>query len=137
MGFAEPVWLLLLLPVAMLLAGYVRLLRRRQRDIAWFTAVDLLDTIIPRRTGWRKHLPTAGILLALVLLSVGMAGPTAEGKVPRNRATVMLVIDVSLSMQATDVAPTRLAAAQAAPRRARTGRTNAGDRSPRRRRRPG
>jgi len=54
------------------------------------------------------------LIASLSLFTLGMAGPTAEQKVPRNRATVMLVIDVSLSMEATDVRPSRIAAAQAA-----------------------
>lgn len=114
MGLTQPLWLLLLLLVATLAAAYVLLLRRRQRDVVRFTALELLDRVVPRRAGWQRHVPTATILTALVLLTVGLAGPTAEGKVPRNRATVVLVIDVSLSMQAGDVEPSRLVAAQAA-----------------------
>lgn len=114
MGFTQPAWLLLLLAVAALAAGYALALRRRRRDIVRFTALDLLDKVVPARPTWPKHLPTAGIMLALVLLTIGLAGPTAEATVPRNRATIVLIIDVSLSMRATDVVPTRLAAAQAA-----------------------
>jgi Ca-activated chloride channel family protein len=114
MELSQPAWLLLLLLVGGLLVGYVVLLARRRRDTVRFTALALLDTIAPDRPGWQRHVPTAVILVALVLLVVGLAGPTAEGRVPRNRATIVLVIDVSLSMMATDVEPSRLVAAQAA-----------------------
>jgi Ca-activated chloride channel family protein len=114
MSFAQPGWLLLLLVVAALGGGYWLLQRRRRRDVVRFTNLELLERVVPKRRGWVRHAPTALILVALALLTVALAGPTAEAKVPRNRATVMLVIDVSLSMQATDVAPTRLQAAQAA-----------------------
>jgi Ca-activated chloride channel homolog len=90
------------------------LLRRRRRDVVRFTNLELIETVAPRRPGWYRHLPAAALITALAVLTIALAGPQAEAKVPRNRATVMLVIDVSLSMQATDVEPTRLAAAQAA-----------------------
>lgn len=114
MSFAQPWWLLLLLAVAGLVFVYWRMQRRRLRDTMRFTNLELLERVAPRRPGWIRHAPTALVLVALVLLSVALAGPTAEAKVPRNRATVVLVIDVSLSMQATDVVPTRLEAAQVA-----------------------
>ena len=113
-SFAQPWYLLMLLVVAGLAVAYALLLRRRRRDTVAFTNLELLDRIAPRRPGRLRHLPAVALILALTLLSVALAGPTAEARVPRNRATVVLVIDVSLSMQATDVAPTRLAAAQAA-----------------------
>jgi Ca-activated chloride channel homolog len=112
--FADPWWLLGLLVVAALAAGYVLLLRRRRRDVVRFTNLALLDSIAPKRPGWYRHVPVAALILALAVLTVALAGPQAEARVPRNKATVVLVIDVSLSMQATDVAPSRLAAAQAA-----------------------
>jgi Ca-activated chloride channel homolog len=112
--FAQPWWLLVLLVVVALAVGYVLLLRRRRRDTVTFTNLELLDRVAPHRPGWYRHLPAAALILALAVLTVALAGPMAEAKVPRNRATVVLVIDVSLSMQATDVAPSRLAAAQAA-----------------------
>ena len=62
---------------------------------------------------WR-HLPAILLVLSLVLFTVAMAGPTNDVRIPRNRAVVMLVIDVSQSMRATDVSPSRLAAAQEA-----------------------
>jgi Ca-activated chloride channel family protein len=114
MGLTQPAWLLLLLVVVGLGAGYVWTQRRRRRDILRFAALEVLEKVAPARPGRSRHVPVAAILLGLILLTVALSGPTVLGKVPRNRATVMLVIDVSLSMQATDVAPTRLAAAQAA-----------------------
>jgi Ca-activated chloride channel family protein len=112
--FAQPWWLLLLVVVVALVAGYVVLLRRRRRDVLRFTNLELLDKVAPSRPGWWRHVPAAALIAALAVLTVALAGPMAEARVPRNRATVVLVIDVSLSMQATDVEPTRLAAAQAA-----------------------
>lgn len=112
--FTDPLWLAGLLVVVALAMAYVLLLRRRRRDTMLFTNLELLDRIAPKRPGWYRHLPAAALLIAGALLTVALAGPQAEAKVPRNRATVVLVIDVSLSMQATDVAPSRLAAAQAA-----------------------
>lgn len=112
--FAHPWWLLLLVVVAVLGAGYLVLLRRRRRDVVRFTNLELLDRIAPARPGWPRHVPAAALIAALAVLTVALAGPMAEARVPRNRATVVLVIDVSLSMQATDVEPSRLAAAQAA-----------------------
>lgn len=111
---AQPWWLLGLLVVAALAAGYLVLLRRRRRDVVRFTNLELLERVAPRRPGWYRHVPAAALIAALVVLTIALAGPQADAKVPRNRATVVLVIDVSLSMRATDVAPSRLAAAQAA-----------------------
>ncbi|AHH96350.1 VWA domain-containing protein [Kutzneria viridogrisea] len=113
-GFADPLWFLLLILVAALGLGYLWMLRRRRRDTARYTDLSMLDRVAPVRPGWQRHVPPALLLVALVLLTVALAGPTAELKVPRNRATVMLTVDVSESMAATDVAPSRLAAAQQA-----------------------
>ena len=112
--FSHPWWLLLLVVVAVLAAGYVLLLRRRRRDTVRFTNLALLDRVAPKRPGWYRHVPAAALIAALAVLTVALAGPMAEARVPRNRATVVLVIDVSLSMKATDVEPSRLAAAQVA-----------------------
>jgi Ca-activated chloride channel family protein len=79
-----------------------------------FTNLDLLANIAPRRPGWRRHLPVALYLLAVATLAVGLARPTMVVPTPRDDATVILAIDVSGSMKADDVAPTRLAAARAA-----------------------
>ena len=112
--FSAPWWLLLLVVVAVLAAGYVVLLQRRRRDVVRFTNLELLDRVAPQRPGWYRHLPAVALITSLALLTIALAGPLAEARVPRNRATVVLVIDVSLSMQATDVEPSRLAAAQSA-----------------------
>ncbi|WP_016934891.1 BatA domain-containing protein, partial [Rhodococcus sp. R1101] len=110
-GFTSPWWLLLLLVVAALGGAYVLVQRRRQANTLRFTNLEMLEKVAPARPGRVRHIPVALLLVGLVFLTVALAGPTAEQRVPRNRATVVLVIDVSLSMEATDVAPTRLAAA--------------------------
>src|SRR5687768_13993333 len=114
MLFSQPWWRLCLFVVGALVVGYFVLLGRRRRDVVVFTNLELLDTVAPKRPGWYRHLPAAALITAVAVLTIALAGPMAEARVPRNRATVVLVIDVSLSMQATDVEPTRLAAAQAA-----------------------
>jgi Ca-activated chloride channel family protein len=113
-GFASPWWFLLLIAVAAVAIGYVLAQRARRKRTMRFANLDLLEKVAPKSQGWVRHLPAVLIVLSLLLLTVALAGPTAEQKVPRNRATVMLVIDVSLSMEATDVLPTRLQAAQEA-----------------------
>jgi Ca-activated chloride channel family protein len=114
MHFLSPEWLWVLPVVALLAAGYVVLQFRRRKFVARFSNVELLSSVAPRRPGWRRHLTFALLLIGLAVLSVGVARPSAAVKVPRERATVMMAIDVSLSMQATDVLPSRLQAAQQA-----------------------
>jgi len=116
-GFANAWFLVLFIGVAVMLAAYVMAQRARRRRTMRFANLDLLQSVAqPRRRRWR-HLPAALLVAALALLTTAMAGPTHELRVPRNRAVVMLVIDVSESMVATDVAPNRLAAAKEAGKR--------------------
>jgi Ca-activated chloride channel family protein len=112
MHFLSPGYLWLLLAVALLALGYVFLQLRRKAYVTRFSNVELLGSIAPRRPGWRRHLTFALLLIALAVLSIGVARPSAAVKVPRENATVMLDIDVSLSMEATDVLPSRLTAAK-------------------------
>jgi Ca-activated chloride channel family protein len=114
MHFVSPVWLLLLVGVAAALIVYVVLQLRRTKYAARFSNVSLLASVAPRRPGWRRHLTFALLLIGLAVLSVGVAQPTASVRVPRDRATVILALDVSLSMQATDVLPSRISAAKTA-----------------------
>jgi Ca-activated chloride channel family protein len=112
--FLAPFWLLTLLPVVAVAGAYVwRQFRRRQYAMR-FTNVDLLRTLAPKGLGWRRHVSALAFLLSLLALGLGMARPSVDKKEPLERATVMLAIDVSLSMEADDVAPTRIQAAQEA-----------------------
>lgn len=112
--FTAAVWLAFLLVVAAIALLYVVVQRRRQRHLLRFANMETLEQVAPKRPSAWRHVPVALILVGLVLLTIAAAGPQAAKKVPRNRATVMLVIDVSLSMEATDVPPTRLQVAQKA-----------------------
>lgn len=114
MKFAAPIWFLLGIVVVLLAVGYVVVQFRARRDTLRFANLELLETVAPKRLSRWRHVPTVFVLVGLSLLTVALAGPTADAKEPRNRAVVMLAIDVSLSMQATDVSPNRLAAAQEA-----------------------
>lgn len=104
----------LLVGVAALAVAYVVLQRRRRTYAVRFTNLDLLQSVAPKSPGWRRHLPAIAMLMAISALVVSVARPAREERVPRERATVILAIDTSLSMMAEDVAPDRLTAAQAA-----------------------
>ncbi|MDP4507223.1 VWA domain-containing protein [Nonomuraea turcica] len=116
MTLLAPIWLLLLIPVALLAVTYVIVQLRRSAYAVRFTNLDLLDKVAPRGPGWRRHLPAAALLLMFALLVVGFARPQAEVTVPRERATIMVAFDVSASMGATDVSPNRFEAAKQAAR---------------------
>lgn len=114
MSFLQPERLWVLLVIVALVALYAFMQTRRKVYAARLASADLLDSVVPRRSGWRRHAASAVILAALVILSVGFARPTRVVRVPRERATVIVAIDVSLSMEADDVSPDRLQAAQQA-----------------------
>ncbi len=88
--------------------------RRRRSYAVRFTNVDLLDSVAPDRPGWRRHLPTFLLLIALVIGAMGFAKPARAEDVASKGGVVVLAIDTSLSMEATDVSPTRVDAAKAA-----------------------
>jgi Ca-activated chloride channel family protein len=112
MSFDWPVGLLGLLAIPLAVAAYVFMQQRRTKYAVKFTNLDLLANVVEETPGWRRHLPAALYLLALGALVVALARPQITDQVPREEATVLLVTDVSGSMNATDIEPTRLAAAQ-------------------------
>lgn len=112
MSFLHPERLLLLAGVVALAVGYAVVWRRRSQAVARYTEPHLHDRIAPNRAhGVRRHVGPALALGALSLVLVSAAQPTREERVPREKGVVVLAIDTSLSMQATDISPTRLEAA--------------------------
>ncbi|PRZ43755.1 Ca-activated chloride channel family protein [Antricoccus suffuscus] len=107
MKFLSPIWLLLLLCVLALIGIYLLLQLRRKNYAARFTNVDMLAKVAPKRPGWRRHIAFALLVVGLGFTSMAMAVPASEVQVPRNRATICMALDVSLSMKATDVKPSR------------------------------
>ncbi len=101
-------WLLLIVPL--MIVGYLILLRRRRRNAFHYSNLALVKHAA-QSVSWRRHVPPALMLAAFVFLLLAMARPTAEVSLPSRVATVMLVMDVSGSMRATDVNPSRIAAA--------------------------
>ena len=119
MSFLEPVrlWLLLVIPALGVLYGALQ--KRRGRYAVRFTNMALLDTVAPRRVNWRQHTAVGLALLTLAAGIVLFAQPSKVERVPasvRSQFTVVLAIDVSLSMAATDVTPSRIGAAETAAR---------------------
>src|SRR6266511_3119152 len=112
--FLDPKWLLAIVPVLVLAGVYVWRQLRRRAFAMRFTNVELLRTLAPRGVGPRRHLAAGAFLASLVVLALGLARPSVDAKEPLERATVMLAIDVSLSMRSTDVPPTRIDAAKQA-----------------------
>jgi Ca-activated chloride channel family protein len=109
-GAPSILFALVLLPVLATL--YVLRQAQRKRAAAAFVNPELVKSVAPRKSGWRRHVPLTIILLAIGALVVAAARPQKTVAVAAERASIMLVIDVSGSMQATDIAPTRMVAAR-------------------------
>jgi Ca-activated chloride channel family protein len=114
MSFDWPLALVALAVLPVLVALYIDRDRRRVASQAAFGNPDLLPNVVDRSPGRLRYLPPVTVLVALVFLIVGVARPHATVKVPREEATIILAIDVSRSMKANDVQPTRLDAARVA-----------------------
>lgn len=114
MSLASPGWLLLFIPVVALAASYLIQAKRRSQYAVTFATLPMLERLTPEKPGWRRHLPATLLVLGFVVLTVAAARPQVDEQVPRERATVVVVVDVSLSMKATDVAPDRISAASQA-----------------------
>jgi Ca-activated chloride channel homolog len=114
LAFLAPNRLLILLIIPLLILAYIFASLRKNRRGMRFTNTSMLDVVVPKQSQWRRHLAVALSLLSLITLTAAFARPKTQVDVPRERATVVLVIDASQSMQATDVKPTRLDAAKQA-----------------------
>jgi Ca-activated chloride channel family protein len=113
-SFSSPWWLLALLLLPLLVGAYLWRERQRQRSAAAWANPALVPNLVDRAPGRRRHIPVALLLVALAAMIVGVARPHATVTTRREEATVLLAIDVSRSMGATDVPPTRLQAAKTA-----------------------
>jgi Ca-activated chloride channel family protein len=114
LAFLSPDRLLLLVIIPVLVAAYVFAMLRKNRRGMRFTNTSMLEVVVPKQSQWRRHLAVALSLLSLITLTAAFARPKTQVDVPRERATIVVVIDASLSMQATDVKPNRLDAAKQA-----------------------
>lgn len=114
MSFTWPLALAGLLLVPLGLLAYWLIQRRRSKYAVRFTNLDLLSSVVDKTPGWRRHLPAGLALLALTALVLAVARPTMAREVAKDQSTVVLTVDVSGSMAAEDVAPTRIEAARQA-----------------------
>ena len=111
MTFSSPLWLAVVLAIPLLFAIQWALRRRRMRYAVSYSNTSVLAAVAPQAS-WRRNIPVALFATAFLALAMGMAKPHAQVAVPRDEATVILTVDVSGSMQATDVTPDRITAAK-------------------------
>ncbi len=114
MKFAWPLMLWLLLLVPLLIAGYIWLLRRRKKGALRYASLGLIKDAMGPAQRIRRHVPPALFLLAMIIAIIGIARPSALIMLPSQEQTIIMAMDVSLSMRATDVEPNRISAAQVA-----------------------
>jgi Ca-activated chloride channel family protein len=114
LSFAWAFLLPLLLAAPVVLGVYLWSLRRRRKQAVTYSSVALLRSVIPARSRWRRHLPVALLIAALGVLAIASARPQITSDVPIARTSIMLALDVSRSMCATDVDPNRLSVEQKA-----------------------
>ncbi len=114
MNLLWPEWLWSLLLLPLLVLAYLALLARRKKNTVRLASVALVRQALGTGPGWRRHLPPLLLLLALAVLLLASARPTAKIKLPSVQETIILAMDVSGSMRATDVLPNRLVASQEA-----------------------
>jgi Ca-activated chloride channel family protein len=116
MSFIWPAMLLCLLLMPLLVVLYVRMLRRRQRMASSFSTLGLMQNLARQQFRIRRHVPPLIFLIGLIILTGAMARPQMVIGLPKVRGTVILAFDVSGSMAAKDIEPTRMEAAKAAAR---------------------
>lgn len=114
LSFLAPYRLALLVLPIVLAAAYLLARLRRRRYALRFTTLDLLDEVAPDRPGWRRHLPAFALLAAVLAATLGFARPAVAVSQDEPQRIVVLAIDTSLSMEATDVEPSRVEAAKSA-----------------------
>ena len=114
MTFTWPLALLFLLAAPALVAVYLLGLRRRRTQAVSYSSVALLRSVLPRRSVWKRHVPVALLAASLAVLAIAAARPQRVQAVPTSRTSIILALDVSRSMCATDVNPNRIGAAEQA-----------------------
>lgn len=114
MNLLWPGFLLLLGLIPLIVAAYVWMLRRRRRFTVRYSSLALVREALPQQSWLRRHLPFVLFLVALASLVLALGRPVASVRVPAGRATIILAIDISRSMCATDISPFRLEVAKSA-----------------------